>query len=428
MNNKINEAKNKIQLSALESHHKFGGFSTLCLCTGAGKSRCGILRAREVVDKNPNARILLACFTTDQRDNVWRLEFDEWGESDIYKNNVVEKVCYKSLHTISNQKFDLCIFDEFHHITESHIGFFETNEIKSILGLTATPPEDKNKAAIINAVAPISFVYKMEQGIKDGVVASYQIDIIYLELEDKLKTVPAGSKAKPFKQTEKSAYEYWDKVFTERGEEMREFISQNLWPLGWSEDERYYNEKLVERNRDQVDKYLKKLGFIKSRYMAAMQKRTQIIKNSFNKTRVAKRLLNEFCKPENRYLFFAGSIAQSNELLPTHTYNSESGMDAYNAFMNEEENILIAVDGVNEGTNIRNLDYGIVMQLNSKELGIIQRIGRVTRKRDNHIGKIIVLCLKNTRDVVWLQKALRNMKFVPIKEYTEEEFFESIKQ
>src|SRR5690606_19342017 len=314
----------KIQQKALETHRKAGGFSTLAMCTGAGKSRCGVLRAAEVVEKNPNAKILLACFTTDQRDNVWRKEFEEWGYSDIYENNIVERVCYVSLPKIIQQEFDLVIADEAHHLTEASILFFEANKIHSILALTATPPVDQIKKAILNAVAPISFVYPVEKGIADGVVAPFEIDIIYTYLEDKLKTVDAGSKAKPFKQTELAAYTYWDKAFKDRSEEYKEFVSEKLWPLGWSDSQEYRNEEKIRTNKALIDKYLKRLSFLNGRKMMAMSKRTMLIQNSYHKTRIAKRLAEEFCEDNSRYLFFAGSIKQSNEILPGQTYNSES--------------------------------------------------------------------------------------------------------
>lgn len=427
---KINEIKDKIQQKALQTHRDFGGFSTLALCTGAGKSRCAILRAVEIVEQNPNARILLACFTTDQRDNVWRLEFNEWGYSHIYENNVVERVCYVSLGKVLNQEFDFVILDEEHHLTESTIPFFETCNIKSIMGLTATPPSDQFKKEFIDTIAPISFVYPVEQGIKDGVVAPYEISIVYTELEKYLKTVTAGSKLKPFKQTELSAYTYWDGVFTEKGAEIKELESA-LYELGWSLDyEKYGNKQLAEGiNKEKVDKLLKKVGFIKSQYMKAMSKRTNIIYNSYHKTRIGKRLVSEFCNDNNRYLFFAGSIAQSEEILPGKTYNSESTKDAFNRFMNLEDNMLCAVRGLNEGTNISELDFGIILQMNSKELDIIQRIGRVIRVRDGHVGKIIIVCVKDTRDEGWMKRAISGMKkFISIKEYSEYEFFEKIKQ
>lgn len=424
----INEIKDKIQNQALRTHQKSNGFSTLAMCTGSGKSRCGVLRAQEIVAEKPNAKILLGCFTTDQRDRVWKDEFKEWGAEHIYNNNVIERVCYKSLPTITDEEWDLCIFDECHHLTESSLLFFETNKIHSILALTATPPTDKIKKAILNTIAPISFIYPVEQGIKDGVVAPYELHVIYTKLEERVKTVDGGSKAKPFKQTEKSAYEYWDNACTSRFEEYKTFVSEKLWPLGWSNEAKYRNEEKCKENAVQIEKHLKRERALNAKYMMAISKRSSIIYNSFNKTRILKRLISEFCTDDNRYLFFGGSIKQCEEVLPGQTYHSETNSDAYQKFLDEKINKLIAVKGLNEGANIKNLDFGVVGQLNSKELDIIQRIGRVIRIRPNHVGKIIILCVEFTRDKEWLKSALKNMKFIPIKEYTEQEFFESIKQ
>lgn len=427
--NNIFEVKDRVQQEALVSHNKAGGFSTLAMCTGAGKSRCGVLRAQEVVESNPNARILLGCFTEDQRDNVWKEEFATWGASDIYENNVVERVCYASLSKIIQQEFDLCIFDEFHHITENHILFFEANNIKSILGLTATPPEDKLKKEIIATVAPISFVYPVEQGIKDGVVAPYDIAVVYVDLEAKERTVEAGSKAKPFKQTELAAYTYWDQRYTEETTARQEFVKENLWPLGWSDNPQYKDPIRIETHKKTLEPLLKKEAMMSAKVMKSMSKRTRLIYNSHQKAKFIRRLKEEFCEPESRYLFFLGSIEQCNLLFPGRSFHSQTDATAFEKFKNEEYNVMAAVKAVNEGSNIKNLDYGIIGQLNSKELDVIQRIGRVIRIREGHRGKIIILVLKGTRDEEWFNKAIKNMKsFISIKKYTPETFFEDFRQ
>lgn len=420
----IFEIKDRIQQEALRTHIQAGGFSTLAMCTGAGKSRCGVLRAQQVVRENPEARILLGCFTEDQRDNVWRDEFKEWGALDIYEKNVVEKVCYASLSKIIQQEFDLCIFDEFHHITENHVLFFESNKIKSILGLTATPPEDRVKKEIISIVAPISFIYPVEQGIKDGVVAPYDIAVVYVDLESKERTVEAGSKAKPFKQTELAAYTYWDERYTKEVAEKQEFVKENLWPLGWSDNPQYRDPIRLETHKKTLEPLLKKEAMLSAKVMKSMSKRTRLIFDSHQKMKFVKRLKEEYCQPESRYLFFLGSIAQCNTLFPNRCFHSQTDSTAFEKFKSGEYNVMAAVKAVNEGTNIKNLDQGIIGQLNSKELDVIQRIGRVIRVREGHRGKIIILVLKNTRDEEWFNKAIKNMKsFINIKKYTEETFF-----
>src|SRR5690606_24001588 len=111
----------------------------------------------------------------------------------------------------------------------------QSSDIKSVLGLTATPPTDKLKKGIIDAVAPISFVYPLEQGVKDGVVAPYEIEVIFTELEKVQKTVDADSKAKPFKQSEFAAYQYWDKAFEEVKVPLKE-LNDKLKALGWTDE------------------------------------------------------------------------------------------------------------------------------------------------------------------------------------------------
>jgi superfamily II DNA or RNA helicase len=53
-----------------------------------------------------------------------------------------------------------------------------------------------------------------------------------------------------------------------------------------------------------------------------------------------------------------------------------------------------------------NLDSALIVQLSSKQLDLVQRIGRVLRKRKDHKAKIMILCTIDTQDEKWAKKAL----------------------
>lgn len=432
----VNAKKDALQKKALELHHTFDGYSTACICTGGGKSRIGVLRAMEVVAAKPNAKIFLMVPTEKLRDITWKDEFEEWGASDIWNNNVT-RACYVSVSNFQACEWDLVICDEFHHITPACMPFFTTSEIKSILGLTATPPADSVKKKIIEVLAPISFVYSLEEGVRDGIVAPFNIDVIFTNLNHIDKTVKAGSPKKPFYQSEKQAYDYWNGILEQRRAEIKTY-NDNLFKLGYSETGKVEYEQLrrptpyidyVSNNnkfiKDQILDFLKKKKTAEIIHFRAIGKRKEILYNSTNKERIAERYIQQ-CNPNKRYLFFAGSIPQSERLLPGRTFHSKIGDDAYNAFIAGEANSLITIGKLNEGANIPLLDEAFAVQLQATELVLIQRVGRVIRLRDGHKGRMIILCVKDTQDEVWLQKAMKSFNSNKINYYTENEFFAAV--
>ena len=435
----LNQKKDEIQKKALSTHAEFDGYSTLAMCTGSGKSRCAVLRAIEIVKKNPNAKIFLAVPTEKLRDQNWQEEFEKWGAIDIFNKNLT-RACYVSLYKYTNCEWDLVLLDEVHHITPACFPFFTSSEIHSILGLTATYPKDKIKKNILDTLAPISFNYPLEQGLKDGVVAPFTVDVIWTDLDATQKIVNAGPKSKPFKTTEVLSYQFWDNSFTKNKEDMNN-LSKHLHSYGWSEEGQAAFELMaVNRGKDYLDslcktpddkKYLKKItgqyfGLKGSRFRI-IGARKAIINNAINKERIANRFINEIFEDDRRYLIFCGGIDQSVRLLGDCVFNSKSDSQAYDAFLNEELNILGVVNAVNEGTNIPNLDEALIIQISAQELHLIQRIGRVIRVREGHLGKIYIICVRGTQDEVWLRSALKGISNIEVNEWDEKDFFEQIK-
>jgi superfamily II DNA or RNA helicase len=437
----LNLKKDSIQQKALSTHHDFDCFSTLALCTGAGKTRVAILRCREIVNLNPDAKIFLAVPTEKLRDINWKEEFHKWCEDDIYESNLT-RACYVSLHKEKHLKetWDLVILDEAHHITENCLPFFFENEIKSILGLTATPPTDEYKKKMLESLAPVSYIYTLQQGIIDGVVSPFEINVIFTQLNDTHNNVEAGSKKSPFMTTEKKSYDFWDKAFNDL-KIKSSVLESDLASLGYYESKKqdYFIQNRTEDkdayistlklSSDQL-KYLKVLlgqKFItETRKFSAMTKRKSILYNSYSKEQLANKLLQKIYQDKLRFLIFCGSIKQSTNICGNNVFNSSSTSEYFDKFCKKELNILGVVNAVNEGLNIDALDEIIIVQISAKDLHLIQRIGRLIRLRDNFIGKVYILVNKNSQDEVWLKSAIKAMDEIKITYYDQKDFFESL--
>lgn len=350
------------------------------------------MAAMDVIKNNPNANIYLIVPTERLRDVGWEDEFDKWEQKEIYDG--VYRYCYVSCNKVKNQEIDLVILDEAHNITELRFEFFKNNNVKRVIALTATIPRDEEKRKMLNEVAPVCFEYPLEQGVKDGVVSPYKITVIQTSLDSNDRYVEAGNKKKRFFQTEEGYYKWLTKV-----------IARMLY------------------SKDKKQKEAAKFQILR---------RTRFIYNLKSKLKAAEILLEHIIPDYHRTLIFCGSIAQALELCDYRYYskpNEKKNPKAYKAykgeeslelFVNEKINRLSCVNRLNEGHNIPNLDSALIVQLNSNELDLIQRIGRIVRFREGHIADIYIIMCQDTQDEKWTFKALEkfdsnNIEFVTLK-------------
>lgn len=367
MTDKIFVKKNEIQLKGLISWRDASYRSILAMCTGSGKSRCGVLAAQrvveEMIDPYYTPKILIIVPTETLRDEGWKDEFVKWKQKDIYEKNVVRS-CYVSANKINNEEFDLVIMDECHRITPANSEFFTQNKVKRILGLTATPPEDQDKKDLLRALGlKISFKYSLEEGVLDGVVAPFDINVVELRLDETNTYLVEPKKAPAYKTSEKARYRALTAII----------------------------EKMQWSGKDvPAFMYLNRMRFLY---------------DLPSKTKAAKEILKKHFGAKERHLIFAGSIKQAEELCP-YRYHSKTDDKDLQRLKQGKIHKLSCIKALNEGENIPNMDSAMVVQLSSKSLDLIQRIGRVVRVREGHRATIWILCVVDTQDEKWVKKAL----------------------
>ena len=368
MKNKIDIEKDRIQNEAVQAIVDNNGRGVICMATGTGKSRVAIL----YIKKNPHIKkIALVVPTEILRDINWKKEFSDWGEDALYET--IDRYCYASIGKVVGKKYDLVILDECHHITVENFSFFRQNLVGDIIGLTATFPKSfLKKNLLFNLKLRPIFNVTLETATDKNLVAPFKIKVLFVKLNNSARNIEAGNAKKRFYQTEKAAYEY---------------ISSQIGKL-YKDAE----ELGVSINREK----LKILSL----------KRARFIYNLRSKTNVAKFLLSKLSK-EERILIFCGNINQAEEL-HYQTFHSKTHRKYYDLFKAEKINWLSCVNSLNEGDNISNLDKAVIVQINGNELNLIQRVGRVIRKRPGHEAVVYILCAKGTQDEVWLEKSLES--------------------
>ena len=369
----IDAAKAVVQGEALRAVSEHNG-GIIALATGGGKSKIAInyIRLRETI-QNTQLSVIIVVPTEKLRDKNWQEEFVKWGHEDLY--NRVELYCYASINKLRNQLYDIVILDEVQNITPLNSEFFNNNVAGTIIGLSATPPKESEKVDILRRLGlKVVYEMKIDEAVERGIVSPFELTFIEFGLDKVTKYVKAGNKKNPFLTTEVKQYEYLTK-------------------------------KIEESNRD---------GMRHDSIKFMRLNRMRFIYNLRSKVRVAKYVLKNVIPTNERTLIFAGSINTAEEL-ESNSFHSKSNDIAFNAFMNGDINRLSSVKSLNEGMNIPNLDNALIVQVNSKERHLIQKIGRIVRYRPCHVAKIYVMYVKGTIDEEWMKKATEEINTSNVK-------------
>lgn len=396
----MSDLKDSLQKQFRAIWNSKGRRGTAGMATGVGKTKPAIDEMMELWEKYAYSisdaifhmmphlalaepRILLVTVTEEMRDVNWPAEVVQWypdGEGITMWEKAVTAICYQSLHKHRAQNYDLIIFDEIHHLTFGNATpFFRDidgpNNL-SIMGLTANFPskkEDPDKHSLLDEVAPLVFSYKLDQGVADGVVRPFDFHIVQMPLDSVNKTIEAGPAKKRVMITEYDKYNR----------------------LGYA-----ISAMRAEKQYGGAD--------------AVTMQRYHFLCNLPSKLKLARAVIDELCHPQARTLVFCGSIKQADALFGDDVYHSKKKAkkgqrSALDRFRDEELNTLGVVSAVNEGINIPNLDQEIIIQMDSKELTLTQRVGRTVRWRDvPEPAQVWILVTVGTQDEVWLNKSMKN--------------------
>lgn len=376
------ENKIRVQKEGGEAWFNSNGIGALEWCTGVGKTKASLdildrCRGEWLQQYDSPLQTIIITPTEEMRDIDWPEEFVRWN---ISQENV-KIVCYSSYAKQDLSKYDLIILDEYHKMTEKNLLKLQDatqNKRLMLLALSATLPskikyeEDRGRIELMRSLIPTVHKITVDEAVDLGLVANFEIFVLKFFLDAFNSTVLAGSKVKPFKQTEKAAYSY---------------LTKNV----------------------QRSMYAKNPNF----KFVAISKRMNFMYNLPSKLKLAKKILEKIQDENKRTVVFAGSIDQANELCGQHVYHSESSRDALEKFQRKEISLLGAVKALNEGKNLTEPDQAIIVQVDSVDRNLVQRIGRIIRIRYNNMqfkARIIILVAANTVDETWYESAIKDFE------------------
>ena len=357
------EEVNNLALSKIDK----AKYLILELITGFGKTLCAINLINHICDRvyreqqKPTTILILVAKTVHKQ--TWKDEIKKWGG---IKSDYITIECYESLYKYKNAYFDTVVCDEVQHLSEARLEVLETIHInESFIGLSATIKRDMRDYFIYNHKAEV-IKCGLKEAVEDEVLPEPTVYLLPLTLNTTNYTYKVKKFGRDIITTQKGYYDsissliewYKNKFFNSRNERMK-----NLW-----------------------------LSTAGKRLKWCSEQKEALVLSLLDKFRTYKTL--PFCS----------SIEQSERLgkynITSKNKASEENLEMFN--LNKIKHIT-ACSILNEGVNLTNCRIGIFCNLNSSEIVVKQRVGRILR----HKSPIIIIpYFKDTREEELVQKMI----------------------
>lgn len=366
---------------AQEEIMKIKSNAILCeLPTSFGKSKIGIdLALRD----NPNGILIVVPRLV--LINNWKEEFIKWGLKSWLDR--VHFSTYVGLNKHVESDWDCVIFDEVQHMSERCREFVSTMTIYHSIMLSATVSKDMKWE--LSQLFPDFQCYtvKMKDAIDNEILPDPRVFLIPLDLDNThaVHTMIEHPKAR--------------------------IIKECLYKDRWS----YLRDKSVQVHiKCTAYQYVQELGnkieFWKRQYMRTRNEgvKTKWLFLAGQRLKFLSQLKNpiilsllEKLKSE-RVLTFCSSIEQT-EVLGENCINSKSekSSEVLDMFNHKKINHITACNMLNEGMNLVDCRIGLYANLNSSDIIIKQRLGRILRHKE---PVIIIPYFINTREEELIEK------------------------
>ena len=359
--------------------------SILCeLPTSFGKSKIGIdLALRD----NPSS--ILIVIPRLVLINNWKEEFIKWGlESWVER---VQFSTYVGLNKHVEEEWDCVIFDEVQHMSERCREFVSTMTIYHSIMLSATVTRDMKWE--LSQLFPDFQCYtvKMKEAIDNEILPDPKVFLIPLELDNThaVHTMIEHPKAKIVKEClYKDRWQYLKDKSIQVHIKCTEL--QYVIELG-SKIEFWKRQYMRTRNEGVKTKWLFLAG---QRLKFLSQLKNPIILSLLEKLK------------SERVLTFCSSIEQT-EIVGENCINSKNKESSVilDMFNHKKIDHITACNMLNEGMNLVDCRVGLYANLNSSDIIIKQRLGRILRHKD---PIIIIPYFSGTREEELVEKMLED--------------------
>jgi len=398
-----NLIKDKIQRECLNIWYKAGCKGTLELPTGVGKSRTGVLAIEYIFKIIESPKILILTPTQIIRDDGWKDEFKKWGLNKLYKN--IETSCIQTACKLEGNSYDLVVADEIHNyipVEEGYVyyKFFENNNIDRLLGLSASIEEDLLPK--LNLIAPIVYTMSINKAVDLGLVSPFKVFNIPVELT-MFEQLDYEDADKLFKKTF-SIFEHDLKLMFTCLKNKKTFRQHLL---------SYFN--MTNASPDEKASLFQQYDSYAYVCNKAMRDRKSILYNAANKLTIVKNLSDLFKDKKGLVFSETAEFADQVQKLIGDTCVSEHSK--VKPPSKRKKNIAKFQDGrtkvnristvrsLNEGANLKGVEFIIVASGTSKLKSFLQRTGRSIRFEDGKNATVIRLFVKGSQEEKWMRSS-----------------------
>lgn len=358
------------------------------IATGVGKSRLAIEKVRSLYDKDKRQTLLIVVPRNIHKKN-WADEVDKWWEGCPLD---ITYTTYASFPKHAGE-WDFCIFDECHHLSERCREAIVNFAFKNTVLLSATVGKELKQS--FKSIFPDIDFYSvgLRDAIDEGVLPDPKVFLIPLVLDNSKPTESIWrNKSAKGRLIECSWANRWS------------YIRQKKYPVRIYCTQKQYMDDLNSQIEWWKRNYMRTRNQgVKNRWLMLCNDRLKYLSNKKNDLIFG--LLNTILK-NKRTLTFCNSIEQT-EVLGKYCINSKNkkALKAYSDFNEGRIKHITACNMLNEGMNLKNCQIGIYANLNSSEIIVEQRAGRLLRHKNS---VIIIPYFKNTREEELVEKMLEN--------------------
>ena len=357
------------------------------LPTGFGKSKLALdILKKHITDMQQEVLIVVPRLVLI---DTWKKEFEKWGMKKYLLS--VTFVTYVSLPKKAG-KWSMVIFDECHHLSERCREALDSFTIGRSILLSATVKNSVKwdlKGTFQNLH---SYKIHMKEAINNEVLPDPRVFLIPLSLETKLPTESIWKNPKGKEPVIELPWASRWSGIRQKTYKVRIYCTEWQYYMDLSEQIDFWKRKyMTSRNEAFKSKWLKLAG---DRLKWLSDKKVDIVSRILWLIR------------GHRTLTFCNSIEQTEELgsycINSKNKNSANILEAFNTGRIDH---ITACNMLNEGMNLVNCQVGIYNNLNSSEIIVKQRLGRILR----HENPVIVIpYFKDTREQELVEKMLED--------------------
>lgn len=356
--------------------------------TGYGKSRLAIERVKKDIIETGKV-ILIVVYRNVHKKN-WKNELEKWWPN--YNQYIrVKFTTYAGIHNMIDS-YDYIIYDECHHLTERCLSVLKNYHTTHAIFLSATVSDRLIQSIRIQYKTLYVDKIRLREAIEDEVLPDPMVYLIPMTLKNDIPTeyILRNPKAKG-RTIECSWANRWNFI-RQKDNKVRIFCTQHQYVQDLNRQIDYWKRRALRTHSE----------ITKNKWLRLCSERLKYLSNI--KTPFVKELL-EYLK-DYRTLTFCNSI-EHTEILGHYCINSKNTESEriLDDFNDGSINHITACNMLNEGINLYNCRIGLYANLNSSEIIIKQRAGRLLR----HPNPIIIIpYFINTREEEIVKTMLEN--------------------